>query len=235
MRRCINAICIDVASTLMWHFKNVICIDVASTFMWRFLNVMCLLGSPLPPCCLLHFTLFPIHLAPDSPSHRYLSLLESDCFMSLPYKQGLSGKILITLGIKRYTTFFVTERKLVHIIGIKHGFSCINIRQVPREVSKTEAAVFNTSLGSWRMLMHWKTMFDRYYYIKTENICYISRYFLHYFVSPFHRCLANAICTDYARSRDGQYTFPNGSKSVAPVRSYWKLRSRVLTARELPC
>ena len=25
------------------------------------------------------------------------------------------------------------------IIGIKHGFSCINIRQVPREVLKTEA------------------------------------------------------------------------------------------------
>ena len=30
-----------------------------------------------------------------------------------------------------------------------------------------------------------KTMFDRYYCIKTKNICYISRYFLHYFVSPF--------------------------------------------------
>ena len=26
-----------------------------------------------------------------------------------------------------------------HNIGIKHGFSCINIRQVPREVLKTEA------------------------------------------------------------------------------------------------
>ena len=64
-------------------------------------------------------------------------------------------------------------------IGIKHGLSCINIRQVPREVSKPEAG----------MLMHWKTMFDRYYCIKTENICYISRYFLHYFVSPFYRYL----------------------------------------------
>ena len=47
------------------------------------------------------------------------------------------------------------------------------------------------------------TMFDRYYCIKLENICYISRYFLHYFVSLFHRCLANAISTDYARSRAG--------------------------------
>ena len=78
-------------------------------------------------------------------------------------------------------------------------------------------------------------MFDRYYCIKTENICYISRYFLHYFVSPFHRCLANVISTDYARSKAGQYTSRNGSKSVAPVRIYWKLRSRALTARELPC
>ena len=29
-------------------------------------------------------------------------------------------------------------------IGIKHGFSCINIRQVLWEVLKTEAEVFNT-------------------------------------------------------------------------------------------
>ena len=95
------------------------------------------------------------------------------------------------------------------------------------------ASVFNTSLGNWRMLIHWKTMFDRYYCIKTENICYISRYFLHYFVLPFHWSVANAISTDYANSRAGQYTSRNGSKSVAPVRSYWKLRSRALTAREL--
>ena len=35
-------------------------------------------------------------------------------------------------------------------IGIKHSFSCINIRQVPREVLKTEAeaAVFKTSQGT---------------------------------------------------------------------------------------
>ena len=94
---------------------------------------------------------------------------------------------------------------------------------------------FKTSQGTWRMLMHWKAMFDRYYCIKTENICYISRYFLHYFVSPFHRCRANVISADYARSRTGQYTFRDGSKSVVPVRAYWKLRSRALTAREFPC
>ena len=43
-----------------------------------------------------------------------------------------------------------------------------------------EAAVFNTSLGTWWMLMHWKTMYDCYYCIKTENICYIWCYFLHF-------------------------------------------------------
>ena len=61
-------------------------------------------------------------------------------------------------------------------------------------------------------------MFDRYYCLKIENICYISRYFLHYFVSPFHRCLAKAISTDYARSMAGQCTPCHGSKSVAPAR-----------------
>ena len=72
----------------------------------------------------------------------------------------------------------------------------------------------NTSQGTWRMLMHWKTMFNRYYCIKTENICYISRYFLHYFVSPFHRCLTNAISTVCARSSARHNTSRNGSKSV---------------------
>ena len=65
-----------------------------------------------------------------------------------------------------------------------------------------------------------KTMLDRYNCIKTENLCHISRYFLHYFVSPFHRCRANAISTDYARSGAGQYTSRDGSNSVSLVRAY---------------
>ena len=136
-----------------------------------------------------------------------------------------------------FDSHFSDSPKCYFSIGIKHGFSCINFRQVPREVLKTEAEamVFNTSLGTWRMFMHWKTMFDRYYCIKTENICYISRYFLHYFVSPFHLCLANEISTDYAPSRARKYTSRNGSKSVALVWTYWKLHSCALTARKLPC
>ena len=96
--------------------------------------------------------------------------------------------------------------------------------------SRQKAAVFNTSQGTWWMLMHWKTMFDRYYCIKTENICYISCYFLHNFVSPFHRCFTKAISRDYAHSRARQNTSLNRSKSVAPVGSYWKFCCRALTA-----
>ena len=52
-------------------------------------------------------------------------------------------------------------------IGIKHGFSCINVCQVPREVLKPrpKAEVFNISRGTWQTLMYWKTMFDRCYCI----------------------------------------------------------------------
>ena len=118
-------------------------------------------------------------------------------------------------------------------IGIKHGFSCINICQVHWEVLKTEASLGFQHLPRdlanvnalknhvWSLLLHknWKHL----------------HYFLHYFVLPFHRCLTNVISADYARSRAGQYTSRNGSKSVAPVRSYRKLRSRALTVYELPC
>ena len=98
-------------------------------------------------------------------------------------------------------------------------FSYINIRQVPWEMLKTKAEGrgFQHLPRDLANVNALKTMFDRYYCIKTETICYISRYFLHYFVTPFHRCLANVISTDYARSRAGQYTSRNGSKSVAPV------------------
>ena len=108
-------------------------------------------------------------------------------------------------------------------------------KAVPTLQFRPKAAVFNTSQGTWWMLMHWKTMFNRYYCIKIVNICYILRYILHYFVSPFHRCRANAISTHCACSKAEQYTSRDSSNSVAPVRAYWKLHSRALTARELPC
>ena len=96
---------------------------------------------------------------------------------------------------------------------------------------RPEAAIFNTSQGTWRMLMQ-KHVRSRLLHKKMKTF---ATFALHYFVSLFHRCLAHAISTDYARSRVGQYTSRDGSESVARVRSYWKLRSRALRARELPC
>ena len=83
---------------------------------------------------------------------------------------------------------YLCNYKLYFNIGIKHGFSSINIRQVPWEVLKTEAGGrgfqhLQRDLANVNAL---KTMFDRYYCINIENICYILRYMLHYFVSPFH-------------------------------------------------
>ena len=131
----------------------------------------------------------------------------------------------------------VCNLELHQNIGIKHGFPCINISQVPWEVLKTEAegrgfqqlprdlANVNALKNHVRSLLlhkNWKHLLH-------------FALFLHFFVSPFHRCLANVISTYYARSRAGQYTSRDGSNSVAPVRAYWKFRSRALTARELPC
>ena len=118
-------------------------------------------------------------------------------------------------------------------IGIKHSFLCINIRQVPWEVLKTEAEgrsfqhlprdlanVNALKNHAWSLLLHknWK-----------KHLLHFALYFALF-------CFAfspNAISTDYARCRAEQCTSRNGSKSVAPVRSYWKLCSRALTAREI--
>ena len=57
--------------------------------------------------------------------------------------------------------------------GIKHDFSFINIRKVPREVLKTEgeARGFQPSQWTLRMLMNDKIMFDRYYCINSTKHC----------------------------------------------------------------
>ena len=117
---------------------------------------------------------------------------------------------------------FYCNIRLCSIIRIKHGFSCIKIRQIPWEVLKTEAEGrgFQHLPRDMANVNAFKNHVRSLLLHKTENICYLSRYFLHYFVSPFHKCLANLISTDYARSRAGQYTSRNGSKSVAPVRTY---------------
>ena len=41
--------------------------------------------------------------------------------------------------MKDFTAFLLSETERCFTIGIRYGFSCINIRQVPWEVLKTEA------------------------------------------------------------------------------------------------
>ena len=59
------------------------------------------------------------------------------------------------------------------IIGIKHGFPCINVCPVPREMLKTEAVYrprFSTSpRRTGQTLMYWKIMFDRCYCINSKK------------------------------------------------------------------
>ena len=61
----------------------------------------------------------------------------------------------------------------MYIRGIKYDFLFINIRKVPREVLKSEgeARGFQPSLGTLRMLMNDKIMFDRYYCINSTKHC----------------------------------------------------------------
>ena len=122
--------------------------------------------------------------------------------------------------------FFVSKGGLIDFaafcisIGIKHVFSCINIRQVPWEMLKTEAggrgfqhlprdlANVNALKNHVRSLLLRKNL---------KHLLHIALFLLHYFVSPFHRCRANAISTEYARSGAGQYTSRDGSNFVARV------------------
>ena len=58
-------------------------------------------------------------------------------------------------------------------IEIKHhGFPCINVCQVPREMLKTEAEDqgFQQLPRDLATLMYWKTMFDRCYCINSTTM-----------------------------------------------------------------
>ena len=109
------------------------------------------------------------------------SLIKLCCGSWIGYNHFISNVTKGSFGHMRATLL---------IIMIKHVFSCINIRQGPREVLKTEAEGrgfqhLPRDLANVNALKK-KNWFGRYYCIKIEIICYISRYFLHYFVSPFH-------------------------------------------------
>ena len=92
--------------------------------------------------------------------------------------------------------------------------------------------VFNTPLTNVNALKNHVQL--QLLHKKLKTFATFARYFLHYFVLPFHRCLANAISRDYVRLKAGQYTSRNGSKSVVARYDHTE-SSRALTARELPC
>ena len=121
-------------------------------------------------------------------------------------------------------------------IGIKHGFSCINIHQVLREVLKTEARghgfqhlprdllnIYALKNHVWSLLLHKNWKHSLHFAL-----------FLALFCFAFSLMSRKRNIHNYAHSRAGQYT-SNGSKSVAPGWSYWKLHSGALIAHELPC
>ena len=76
----------------------------------------------------------------------------SSCF-SWPFQGGSSVAVLLCMSVKAtvlltlslfsffFFVYIVSQAPFldIFIIVIKHGFSCINIRQVPSEVLKTEA------------------------------------------------------------------------------------------------
>ena len=105
------------------------------------------------------------------------------------------------------------------VIGIKHGFSCINIRQIPWEVLKTKAEGrgfqhLPRDLANVNVL---KNNVRSYYCIKPEKKFATFRVFS---CTILFRLFTDVARTDYARSRAGQYTSRDGSNSVAPVRAY---------------
>ena len=89
--------------------------------------------------------------------------------------QRLVQKMLETLEFD-FTLYIVTIQTcpitlLAVIIGSNMGFHALTFARSRGRCWKPgpKAAVLNTSQGSWQMLMHWKTMFDHYYCIKSET------------------------------------------------------------------
>ena len=78
-------------------------------------------------------------------------------------------------------------------------------------------------------------MFDRYYCINVKTFATFRVISCTILFRLFTDVLRTQFSTDYPSSRAGHYTSRGGINSVAPLQVYCKLRSRALTARELPC
>ena len=71
-------------------------------------------------------------------SHDQLTkkVFDGELKNELHFNASITKHMKTSLVTLPYHTF---SRRTQQNIGIKHGFSCINIRQVPKEVLKTEA------------------------------------------------------------------------------------------------
>ena len=150
---------------------------------------------------------------------------------------GWINLLLNSENTEKAVTWLVYPDDQVNI-GIKHGFSCINIRQFQREMLKTEAGgrgfqhlprdlanVNALKNRVWSLLLHknWKHLL---------HFALFLALFFFIFSSMSHEC--NFLKTMLVLG-PGSTHLVTAAKSVVPVRSYWKLRSRALTVHELPC
>ena len=110
-------------------------------------------------------------------------------------------------------------------IGIKHGFSCINIRQVPREVLKTEAE----GRGFQHLPRDLANDYALKNHVRSLHVLLHKnwKHLLHFALFPALFCFA---FSPMSREPNFHWLY-----MLVTARSYWKLRSRALTARELPC
>ena len=90
--------------------------------------------------------------------HSKIFHFSKNIYMSGTHQKGLCEALLMSTRnicfhgkIRKISTSFGWKKHLTwcyDITGIKHGFSCINIRQVPWEVLKTRA--YSQYMFSWR-------------------------------------------------------------------------------------
>ena len=77
-----------------------------------------------------------------------------------------------------------TCANLIYTTVIKHDHSYINIHQVPKKMLKARAKP-GKAHGTWGMLLHKKTIFDRYYCIHYIHYCIQSTKFARKFTKKY--------------------------------------------------